>query len=87
MAYARRSSEITLSEVQSLLPCYEIILDHILMRDVEKKRKTGGLLKEVLDLDRQRYLELPSCVRERKRDSGEAWLEKRELEFLMQWKL
>lgn len=87
MAYTRRSIEITLSEVQSLLPCYKTLLDHILMRDVQKKRKTGGLLNEVLDLDRQRYLELPSCVQERKRDSGEAWLEKRELESLMQWKL
>lgn len=87
MASTRRSSEITLSEVQSLLPCYKILLDNILMRDVEKKRETGGLLNEVLDLDRQRYSELPLCVQERKRDRGEAWLEKRELESLMQWKL
>lgn len=82
-----QSSEITLSEIHSLLPRYEILLHHLSTRDGAKTRKPGAEPTDLLYLDRHRYSEIPSRLQQRKHDSGKAWLEKPELELLMQWKL
>ena len=82
-----KSSDITLSEIHSLLPRYEILLHHLSIRDGAKKRKPSDKPTDLPYLDRHRYSEIPSLLQQRKRDSGNAWLEKPEVELLMQWKL
>ena len=87
MLLTPKSTEITLPEVHLLLPRYNLLLKQLLMRDVEKKAKSGGELTEIVNLDHHRYEDIPSRVQARKNDSQETWLEKTEVELLMKWKL
>lgn len=74
------AATITLPELQSTLALYDSVLMHLVMLDVKKKQKTGGVLGELLYLDQKRYEELPEVP-------DRTSMTKKDLTWAMDWKL
>ncbi len=74
------AATITLPELQSTLALYHSVLMHLVMLDAKKKQKTGGVLGELLHLDRKRYDELPEVP-------DRTSMTKKDLTWAMDWKL
>lgn len=74
------AATVTLPELQSTLALYHSVLMHLVMLDAKKKQKTGGVLGELLHLDRKRYEELPGVP-------DRTSMTKKDLTWAMDWKL
>ena len=79
------AATITKDELASVLALYTPLIRHLTELEIEKVKKTGGLLGELRLVDKERYIDLPETLRKRK--SNSAYLEKKELQMAMHWKL
>ena len=79
------AATITKSQFDSTLALYGPLIRYLTELEIEKVKKTGGLLGALRLADKERYEELPEAVSKRKADG--AWLDKKELQAAMNWKL
>ena len=85
---APSAASITRSELDTLLSIYPIIVRHLTVREAKKiSETTRGFVGGFHRADECRYEELPRVVAQRKAETGQAWMEKKEVQDAMDWKL
>ena len=81
------SQNISSQLLEYILSLYPSSFARIVDHEVASKRNAQQLSKERLSLDQWRYESLPKIVATRENDQGAAYLEKEELEKLVEWKM
>ena len=81
------ASTITMAQFDYALSLHPLVMGELTQQALDKLVKTGKafIANDALRKDRLRYEELPQTVRSRKQAG--AWMDKEEVQALMDWKL
>lgn len=81
------ASTITLAQFNYALSLHPLLMGELTQQALDKvlKKGEGSIADETLRKDRLRYEELPQTVESRKQAG--AWMDKKEVQALMVWKL